>query len=172
MEFLRDEVNGSAATLSSPTPSGEAQAYIVQTDSSGFFNNLKGWGNAIWDLWVHNGGAAPIEMARLGAAPQPETPLAVDPPSGVKASYNTKQKRVTVTWTAPSSGANGYYVYRSTTPGGGYAKLATVAGGTTSYADSAITSGTYYYVVTTYKADKLGVEYESAYSNEASVRIK
>ncbi|MFC1783829.1 hypothetical protein ACFL02_09640, partial [Planctomycetota bacterium] len=32
IEFLRDEINGSANTLSSPTPSGELNAYIIQTD--------------------------------------------------------------------------------------------------------------------------------------------
>jgi hypothetical protein len=60
VEFLRDEINGNADTLSSPTPSGEPNAYIVQTDP--FFSNLKGWGNAIWDLWLHNEGAQPVIM--------------------------------------------------------------------------------------------------------------
>ena len=60
VEFLRDEINGNADTLSSPTPSGELNAYIVQTDP--FFSNLKGWGNAIWDLWLHNEGASPVTM--------------------------------------------------------------------------------------------------------------
>ncbi|MFI4912971.1 MAG: hypothetical protein ACIAQZ_15025 [Sedimentisphaeraceae bacterium JB056] len=53
IEFLRDEINGSN-TLSSPTPSGEAQAYIIQSDS--FFSGLKAWGDTIWDLWYHNHG--------------------------------------------------------------------------------------------------------------------
>jgi cytochrome c553 len=56
IEFLRDEINGTAHTLSEPTPSEEAQAYIIQTDPSGFFNGLKAWGNTIWDLWYHNHG--------------------------------------------------------------------------------------------------------------------
>lgn len=54
VEFLRDEINGTASTLSSPTPSGEPNAYIIQTD--GFFSRLKAWGNTIWDLWYHNHG--------------------------------------------------------------------------------------------------------------------
>jgi hypothetical protein len=66
IEFLRDEINGSGNTLSSPTPSGEPNAYIVQTDS--FFANLNGWGNAIWDLWLHNGGAAPVTMRTVGSS--------------------------------------------------------------------------------------------------------
>ena len=64
VEFLRDEINGDATTLSSPTPSGEPEAYIVQTDP--FFANLKGWGNALWDLWLRNGGAEPVVMKTIG----------------------------------------------------------------------------------------------------------
>jgi hypothetical protein len=65
IEFLRDEINGSGnLTLSDPTPSGESQAYIIQTDP--FFTQMKAWGDTIWDLWTHNmgvDGAAPILMA-------------------------------------------------------------------------------------------------------------
>ncbi|HEY0592081.1 MAG TPA: multiheme c-type cytochrome [Thermoanaerobaculia bacterium] len=63
VEFLRDEVNGTASTLALPAPSGEAKAYAVQTDP--FFAPLRDWGRAIWDLWLHNGGAAPVEMTSL-----------------------------------------------------------------------------------------------------------
>ncbi len=66
VEFLRDEVNAAAATLSSPTPSGEAQAYVAQTDP--FFADLKGWGDAIYELWLHNDGAAPVKMTENGTA--------------------------------------------------------------------------------------------------------
>ena len=63
IEFLRDEINGTANTLASPTPSGEANAYIIQNDP--FFSQLKEWGNTIWDLWYHNhgldGGGVSIE---------------------------------------------------------------------------------------------------------------
>ncbi|UCC33634.1 MAG: hypothetical protein JSW53_01110 [Candidatus Bathyarchaeota archaeon] len=69
VEFLRDEINGIGNTLSSPTPSGEPNAYVVQTDP--FFANLKGWGNAIWDLWLHNGGAEPITMSTVGSQRPP-----------------------------------------------------------------------------------------------------
>lgn len=63
-EFLRDEINGTATSLGSPTPSGEPKAYIAQTDP--FFSQLAAWGDTIWQLWLHNKdvpGAAPIEMA-------------------------------------------------------------------------------------------------------------
>lgn len=67
VEFLRDEIKGEAATLDSPTPSGEAQAYIVQSDP--FFVSLKGWGDAIWDLWLANGGSAPVLMTAAISPP-------------------------------------------------------------------------------------------------------
>ena len=54
IEFLRDEIQGTATTLSSPTPSGEPNAYIIQSDP--FFSKLKAWGDTIWQLWHHNHG--------------------------------------------------------------------------------------------------------------------
>jgi hypothetical protein len=65
IEFLRDEINGTATTLTSPTPSGEPQAYVIQTDP--FFSKLRAWGDTIWQLWDHNkqmDGAAPFLMAQ------------------------------------------------------------------------------------------------------------
>lgn len=67
VEFLRNEIKGNASTLTLPTPSGEPAAYVVQTDP--FFSTLKGWGDAIWDLWLHNGGSAPVLMASAISPP-------------------------------------------------------------------------------------------------------
>lgn len=66
--FLRDEINGTASTLSSPTPSGEPEAYVIQTDP--FFANLTAWGDTVWQLWEHNRsvpGAAPVPMTETNA---------------------------------------------------------------------------------------------------------
>jgi hypothetical protein len=69
MEFLRDEINGTQnLTLSSPTPAGQPDAYIAQTDT--WFTQLKAWGNTIWQLWDHNKnlpGAAPVQMSDVDA---------------------------------------------------------------------------------------------------------
>ncbi len=89
VEFLKNEINGTAATLSSPTPSGEAQAYIIQTDP--FFSGLRVWGDIIWDLWFHNHGLdgsgaevaciVPFKMTSFSWGTEPERPDAdlVDP---------------------------------------------------------------------------------------------
>ena len=68
IEFLRDEIKGSASSLTLPAPSNEPAAYLVQTDP--FFTTLKGWGDAIWDLWLHNQGSAPVAMATAISAPR------------------------------------------------------------------------------------------------------
>ncbi len=67
IEFLRDEINGDANTLSSPTPSSEPNAYIIQNDP--FFAQLKEWGNTIWDLWYHNHGLDGSGVAVEGIVP-------------------------------------------------------------------------------------------------------
>jgi hypothetical protein len=77
---------------------------------------------------------------------------------------------VDLSWVgSPSAGVVGYYVYRSTTPGTGYAKLnASSVAPTTTYTDSSVQSGaTYYYAVTAID----GSGNESVFSNEASATI-
>jgi len=85
--FLRDEINGTGdRVLTSPTPSGEAQAYVIQTDA--FFSQLKAWGDTIWNLWWHNHGLDGIGTPLDGIVPiamaestyiTPSAPLEVDP---------------------------------------------------------------------------------------------
>jgi MYXO-CTERM domain-containing protein len=65
VEFLRDEIDGTASSLPLPAPSGEPKAYVAQTDA--FFSGLRAWGSTIWQIWQHNKGvpgAAPIVMTR------------------------------------------------------------------------------------------------------------
>ena len=64
IEFLRDEINGTASTLTG-TGAGGDPPYIVQTDF--FFSKLDEWGDTIWNLWTHNmnvDGAAPLLMSQ------------------------------------------------------------------------------------------------------------
>ena len=88
VEFLRDEINGVGDTLSSPTPSGEPEAYIIQTDP--FFSQLKAWGDTMWQLWEHNmnvPGAAPFVMVQASFDLPSGNPLpapAAPPPQNLK----------------------------------------------------------------------------------------
>jgi mono/diheme cytochrome c family protein len=97
IEFLRDEINGDASTL-------DQEAYIAQTDP--FFDTLKGWGDAIWDLWLHNNGAEPVLMEELGEKPVPK--VEVDTPQGFSASVDMVD--ITLSWT-PVTGVGGYKLY-------------------------------------------------------------
>jgi hypothetical protein len=93
---------------------------------------------------------ANVTFSGTGVAPQPHS--------------------VDLSWTgSPSSGVVGYYVYRSTTSGSGYAKInASSAATSTTYTDSSVQSGaTYFYVVTAVD----GSGSESAFSNEAQAVI-
>jgi len=155
IEFLRDEINGTGnLTLSSPTPSGEPEAYVVQTDP--FFNQLSAWGDTIWNLWTHNmnvDGAAPFLMtqATVGAP----TVCGVSVPTLNTATPGHTQ--VTLEWSAVA-GATGYNVYYDQA---GKAQLVADAGNTTTYPDTGLTNGVEYcYKVTAYDATC-----ESGYSN-------
>jgi hypothetical protein len=112
IEFLRDEINGTGnLTLSSPTPSGETEAYVVQTDP--FFSQLRAWGDTIWGLWMHNmnvDGAAPFLMAQA-AVGAPPTPCSAPSPTLLSATPGNQQ--IDLTWSDLSSDpqVTGYTVY-------------------------------------------------------------
>ncbi len=74
---------------------------------------------------------------------------------------------VTLSWTPSTSQVSGYYIYRSSVSGGPYVKLNTAPNPASSYTDAGLTSGTYFYVVTS--VDQSGME--SGYSNEVTVTI-
>jgi hypothetical protein len=148
IEFLRDEINGTGnLTLSSPTPSGEANAYVVQTDA--FFGQLRAWGDTIWNLWTHNvnvDGAAPFLMTSATVGTAPPT-CNVDAPALTVATPGHTQ--VTIEWSAVS-GPTGYNVYYDQA---GKAQFVADAGGATAYVDTGLTNGIEYcYKVTTYEA--------------------
>jgi subtilisin family serine protease len=105
--------------------------------------------------WVASGGRLNIDAAlRSCAATSPP-----GPPTDLTAAAGNGS--VALNWTA-SAGAASYDVKRSTTPGSGYAVIATVT--TTSHIDTGLDNGTtYYYVVSA--SNSLGV---SGNSNEAS----
>lgn len=78
------------------------------------------------------------------------------------------QHSASLTWTASTSAAAGYRIYRSTTSGSGYVLLNSVLVPGTTYTDSTVQSGkTYYYAVTA--IDSSGNE--STQSNQVGVVI-
>jgi GH35 family endo-1,4-beta-xylanase len=96
------------------------------------------------------------------AAALPDTAPAA--PTGLIATAGNKS--VILTWNANSEpDMNGYNLYRSTTQGGGYAKVNGSLLTSPNYADSNLTNGTpYYYVVTAVDL----TDHESANSGEAT----
>ncbi|MGB6367472.1 MAG: fibronectin type III domain-containing protein, partial [Thermoanaerobaculia bacterium] len=155
IEFLRNEIRGDGnLTLTSPTPAGATNAYVIQSDP--FFTQLKAWGDTLWQLWTHNmnvPGAAPILMTQATVSgttgctvPAPQLLSAV-PASG----------EITLTWTdehTADPSVVGYKVY--------YIRSArrrpiVDAGLVTSYTDTDLVNGRQYcYKVTAY--DDTGCE--------------
>ena len=76
---------------------------------------------------------------------------------------------VNLNWAASSSSSViGYYVYRSTTSGGGYTRLTSSAVNALKYTDGAVSAGvTYYYVVTTVSSSGA----QSGYSGQVIATI-
>lgn len=86
-----------------------------------------------------------------------------DPAAPAGVSATAQGDDVTVSWSAVT-GADAYRVLRSTTTGTGYSQIAEVT--TTSYTDSDLADGTYYYVVRTVDGEEV-----SGNSNEASATV-
>jgi hypothetical protein len=170
IEFLRDEINGTATTLSSPTPSGQPIAYIAQTDP--FFGQLKAWGNTIWELWAYNHGLgslvgrpyrppvegiAPFEMATATTGTQTGCGAATPALLSAVPGHGT----VTLTWTDEHAGdplVAGYSLYYDQA---GKAQLVAALGLVTTYTDTGLTDGQSY----SYKVTLVYDGCESAFSN-------
>jgi hypothetical protein len=166
VEFLRNEINGTGGTLSSPTPSGETAAYIIQTDP--FFAGLKNWGEVIWQLWRHNhgldgsgvqvAGIVPVLMATAstsGGVPGCGAPA----PALISAEPGDSQ--VTLTWSNEHSGdvnVIGYSIYYDEA---GKSLLVAQVGLTTTYDDTGLTNGQLY----SYKVTSRYSGCESNFSN-------
>jgi hypothetical protein len=142
IEFLRDEITGTGRrTLSSPTPSGEPEAYVIQTDP--FFSSLAAWGETIWQLWVHNRdlpGAAPYLMASASTGGAP--PCGASTPTLLAATSGNGE--ITLTWSdehAGNPGLQGYAVYYDQA---GKLQLVAEVGLTTTYTDTGLTNGQQY----------------------------
>jgi hypothetical protein len=162
IEFLRDEINGTATTLwldeDGLNPAGGTTTYIAQTDP--FFDQLRAWGDTIWQLWTHNKdlpGAAPYLMTSATVGGTPPTPA----PIPTLLAAEPGQKQVTLTWSDEHTGdpsVIGYNVYYDQAD---KAQLVAAVGQTISYVDLNLTDGQTY----CYKVTSTTGEAESPYSN-------
>lgn len=108
---------------------------------------------------VSNAANSPPTIAVSGIGADVATPPSPPPPPPLS---------VALSWDASTSGdVIGYYVYRGTRSGGPYARLVPFPIPTTTYNDSSVKGGIYYYVVTA--VDRHGVE--SSYSNQARATL-
>ena len=85
-------------------------------------------------------------------------------PSSLSATA-ASSSQINLTWTDNDGGAaTAYDVDRSTTSTGGFAQIATVGSGATSYSDTGLTASTTYY----YEVDAVNATTTSAFSNIAN----
>jgi hypothetical protein len=173
VEFLRDEINGNASTLTLPAPSGEPIAYVAQTDP--FFSGLKAWGDTIWDLWYHNHGLdgkgasvpgiVPVMMAQASYG---QTASSCDPPSTLLLGATPGHQYVSLLWQdvhTDDAMVLGYRIYYDQA---GKSQMVEDVGLVTTYTDSNLTDNEEYcYKITVlYDVDGDSVaDCESNFSN-------
>ena len=87
--------------------------------------------------------------------------------SGVGVTSQETMHSVALSWTPSSSNVVGYFIERSNVTGGPYTKLNATPDSNLSYADTALASGIYFYVVTSVGSNDV----ESGPSNEAQAVI-
>lgn len=161
IEFLRDEINGTGNLTLTGTGAGGDEPYLVQTDTSGFFDGLRAWGNTIWDLWTHNRnvpGAAPILMASASVG---STPAGCDAPTPVLLSAEPASNQATITWSdehTADAAVVGYGVYYDQA---GKSQLLADVDPATSYNDTNLVNGNEY----CYKVTSRHADCESGHSN-------
>jgi len=128
--------------------------------STGSFSSSETTGGGIWfdDDWSYlylvGENSDTAHRVALAAIPGAPTSLSISTASA---------SQLDLSWSAPSSGADSYKIYRSTSSGG---SLTTVATGitATSYSNTGLSTGTRYY----YKVKATNSEGDSGYSSEAS----
>ena len=161
IEFLRNEIRGTGNLTLPGDGAGGDPAYIVQTDP--FFDQLRAWGDTIWNLWTYNmnvDGAAPYLMATAAIGDTGGGGCEAPIPTMLTATPSHQQ--VTIDWSDEHGGdpaVSGYYVYYDQADKGQYVAQ---VGLTTSYTDTNLTNGQQYcYKVTSYH----DAQCESDFSN-------
>jgi len=94
-----------------------------------------------------NSGVESSASNQASATPQVPTP---GTPTGLTASADSVLAKITLSWTAASGTITGYKIYRGTS--GNESLLATQTGSGTTYTDTSLSAGTWYYKVSAYNA--------------------
>ena len=142
IKFLRDEINATPGKLTLPP-----EAYVVQSDP--FFEQLRAWGDTIWELWNHNldvPGAAPYLMAQasIDAVPPP-----CQPPIPALLSAEAGPAEATMGWSDEHTSDAQVIGYRLYYDQAGKTQLVDETGTVTAYTDTGLTPGEQYcYYVT------------------------
>lgn len=87
--------------------------------------------------------------------------------SGTGVGQNSQTHSVALSWNSSTSQIIGYFVYRGNASSGPYSKLNSSADPVASYTDTGLTSGNYYYAITSVSAQNV----ESGYSNQVAVVV-
>jgi hypothetical protein len=145
IEFLRDEIAGTASTLPS-------EAYVIQNDP--FFDGLRAWGPAIWQLWEHNHGLDGSGVQVPGIVPFAMTELALGDGGGGGGGCTAPvpsllsavggQNVVSLEWSDEHSADPGVVGYRVWYDQAGKSQLVADVGLTTTYVDSGLTNNIQY----------------------------
>jgi hypothetical protein len=147
LEFLRDEINGNPENQTLP-----GTAYIIQSDP--FFNQMKGWGDTMWELWTHNrnlDGAAPFLISQAVYGVNVPQCTATAP---MLLSTMTRTGSIALSWTDTHSTNQDIIGYKVYYDQAGKAQLVADLDLTTSYVDTGLTNGSIYcYKVVSYTAD-------------------
>jgi hypothetical protein len=122
IEFLRNEINGTGTLTLERTGASNDLPYIIQSDP--FFNQLRAWGDTIWDLWRHNKdvpGAAPVQMTAAvwqGTIPPTptNTPTATPTDTPTATPTNTPTATATATNTPTATATNTPTATSTSTP--------------------------------------------------------
>lgn len=163
-EIINNTIYAIGGVTSQGRPLSTAEAYYPDGNK---WNDIPSMINArsLFKTEVINGGIFAIGgLNDNGIASVEEyTPVSSQPDTPTTLTATAGDKQVSLSW-SPVAGAAGYNIYRSTTSGGNYTKIASDVTSTI-YADTGLTNGvTYYYYVTA--VDSSGAE--SQPSNEAS----
>jgi len=132
----------------------------------GDYNGLSGHAGTFFPIWTDRRQEGSEQIWTAALLDQGGNCAAPTAPANLRASINGNN-RIDLIWNAVG-GAQEHRVYRATTSGGPYVRIATVSGAVSSYANTGLTGGTTYYYVA--RAAVAGCESDN--SNQASAKAQ